>query len=91
MKHILFSLYYLFLIGPWIASAFAGKSQADLSGSAGLFIICWYIAWYWLPTMVSFHRNTRNAQTLALINLLTGWTGIGWLVAFVMAILGRRH
>lgn len=92
MKHALFSLYYLFIVGVWFVGALAGASTAGhFSDGRAILLMIWMACIYWLPLMIAFHRNTQNAQGVGLVNLLTGWTGIGWLVAFVMAIFGRRH
>lgn len=91
MKHILFGLYYLTLAAGMVVGLFSKGSATDLSGWQGGLLIAYAIAWYWLPLMVAFHRDTRNAQGVGLVNLLAGWTGIGWFVALVMALLGRRH
>jgi hypothetical protein len=91
MKNLFFSLYYLTLAAGLLVSAFSKGTSTDLSGAHGILLIAYAIAWYWLPLMVAFHRDTRNAISVGLVNLLTGWTGIGWLIALVMALLGRRH
>jgi len=39
---------------------------------------------YFLPTFLS--SNKRNAGAIFLVNLLLGWTFIGWVVALVWAV-----
>ena len=39
---------------------------------------------YGLPTMLAWKRRCRRRWTIAAINLLLGWTVIGWIVAVVM-------
>ncbi len=62
------------------------------SGPA-LIIIAWVIAvctlGYMLPWAVSVYRNMPNNGAVALVNLLTGWTGIGWIGALIMACVQR--
>ncbi|MGC1908320.1 MAG: superinfection immunity protein [Candidatus Dormiibacterota bacterium] len=41
-------------------------------------------AGYFIPTFVAFDRHRRRAAVLA-INLLLGWTLIGWVVALDLA------
>jgi hypothetical protein len=43
-----------------------------------------------LPWAVAASRQMPNHWAIALVNLLTGWTGVGWLVALVMACMQRR-
>jgi hypothetical protein len=40
---------------------------------------------YFLPAIVAFGRHHRNGVAIFVLNLLAGWTGIGWLVAIVWA------
>jgi hypothetical protein len=40
-----------------------------------------FIALYFLPTLIAASRKATNGGSVFLINLLTGWTIIGWFVA----------
>jgi hypothetical protein len=44
---------------------------------------------YTAPTAVAIHRMAVDRSTLAVMNLLTGWTGLGWFVCLLWAALGR--
>ncbi|MGY6634321.1 MAG: superinfection immunity protein [Alkalilacustris sp.] len=51
---------------------------------------------YFIPTLIALTRQRDQRLKLFLVNLLTGWTLIGWMVAFIWAIslpwdLGRRR
>ncbi|MDB5623691.1 MAG: superinfection immunity protein [Devosia sp.] len=35
---------------------------------------------YFLPTLVAWKRKSPNLSTILLVNLLAGWTVIGWLL-----------
>jgi hypothetical protein len=39
---------------------------------------------YALPTMLAWKRGSRRRWKITAINLLLGWTVIGWIVAMVM-------
>ncbi len=39
---------------------------------------------YVLPTMLAWKRQRQRRWTITAINLLLGWTIIGWIVAMVM-------
>jgi hypothetical protein len=41
---------------------------------------------YFLPTILAFARNKRDTAAILLLNLLLGWTMIGWVVALVWAV-----
>ena len=51
----------------------------------GLLILGLVLIFYFLPTLVAVGHRKRNADAIFLVNLLFGWTLIGWLVAFVWA------
>ena len=44
------------------------------------------IAAYWVPTIVVLVRHAPNVAQVVVVNLLLGWTVIGWIVALVMAL-----
>ena len=41
---------------------------------------------YFLPAILSAYYSTGNHVAVLLINLFLGWTGIGWIVALILAI-----
>lgn len=44
------------------------------------------VAIYFLPTLVAFaHKKCPNKVGVLLLNLLLGWSVIGWIIALVMA------
>ena len=47
-----------------------------------LFLACG-LALYFLPAIIA--HNKRNAGAITLLNLLLGWTFVGWVVALVWA------
>jgi hypothetical protein len=47
---------------------------------------------YGLPTLLALSRSHNRSGLLFLVNLLFGWTGVGWLYAFGWAVYGKaRH
>lgn len=42
---------------------------------------------YMVPTIVASIRKVPNVGGVAVVNLLTGWSLIGWVAALVMACL----
>lgn len=50
--------------------------------TASFFLI---IIIYFLPTLVAMNRKRDNTTAIFALNLLGGWTMIGWLVALVWA------
>ncbi|MGY6411595.1 MAG: superinfection immunity protein [Alkalilacustris sp.] len=41
---------------------------------------------YFIPTFVALTRQRDQRRKLFLVNLLTGWTIIGWMAVFIWAI-----
>jgi hypothetical protein len=44
------------------------------------------VAIYFLPSIVAAARQTHNVTGIFLLNLFLGWTGIGWIIALLLAI-----
>jgi len=44
-----------------------------------------FVALYFVPSIIAFHRAKPARFRIAFLNLLTGWTVIGWLAAFIWA------
>jgi hypothetical protein len=60
------------------ANAWAAFVVFLLLGVAG-------VAIYFLPTAIAIINGSRNLAAIFFLNLLTGWTFIGWVAAFVWA------
>lgn len=43
------------------------------------------VLFYFLPTVLAAVRRKRNFMAIAALNLLLGWSVIGWIVALVWA------
>ena len=41
---------------------------------------------YFLPTILAFARNKRDTTAILVLNILLGWTVIGWVIALVWAL-----
>ena len=46
---------------------------------------------HFLPTFVAVVRRTRHALLIFVLNVLFGWTVIGWLVLLVWAAVGEER
>jgi hypothetical protein len=44
------------------------------------------VAIYFAPSLIAAARRTHNATGIFLLNLFLGWTGIGWIIALLLAI-----
>lgn len=41
---------------------------------------------YLLPTVIAYARDIPRRQTIAIVNIVFGWTLIGWVAAFIWAM-----
>lgn len=63
--------------------------DSSTSGSdAGTPYLLVLAAFYFLPTVVALARGKVNPGGAVVVNLLLGWTLIGWIVALAMAASG---
>jgi hypothetical protein len=53
----------------------------------GTFIILFFIALYFVPTIIAVLRKHRNTGAIVALNALLGWTMIGWVLALVWALM----
>ncbi len=55
---------------------------ADLSGVVLLILF----VVYFIPTAVALTRRSRYTAPVIVINLFSGWTVLGWVAAFALAV-----
>jgi FtsH-binding integral membrane protein len=74
------------VIGPLLGTAWAANASTD-DGPIGLGIVLMLImlAGYFLPWMVAWVRSHHNSGAIGVLNLLLGWTFVGWVIALVWA------
>jgi len=63
----------------------AASSGVTPEGVIGVIAL---IAAYWAPTIIAAVRRVQGIGSVVVVNLFTGWTVIGWVVALGMAF---RH
>lgn len=54
-----------------------------------LIVLAIMVAAYFLPLIVAVMRSHQNAGAIAALNLLLGWTLLGWVGALVWAMLSK--
>lgn len=69
----------LLLLGLWAAAR-----SAD-AGSIALLLIIAGLAVYFLPLAVAQHRRHPQSLAIGVLNIVAGWTLLGWIVALVWA------
>lgn len=59
------------------------EGASDSSGGGVLIVV---LALYFIPLIVALIRKVPNVGSVAVVNILLGWTLIGWVVALAMAV-----
>jgi hypothetical protein len=86
------SLLLLFSFMAWhsltySSIALANNIAENAVGIMGSFIAILIVALiYFLPSVIASARDRKNGCAIFALNLLGGWTFIGWLVALIWAI-----
>lgn len=73
---------YTFAQGPYVVPRPHRSSTAHVVTA---WIVALVTAGYMLPWAIAATRNKENAAAIALVDLLLGWSLIGWVVSLVMA------
>ena len=56
-----------------------------------LFIIGALLALYFIPSIVAVARHHRNGVPIILVNVLLGWTFLGWVAALVWSFTASEQ
>lgn len=46
---------------------------------------------YMLPTLLAFARDIPARHTITVLNIVFGWTLIGWIICFLWALLAATE
>lgn len=66
------------------------READDSSEMLGLAFLLFILAVYFVPSAVAHFRNHRNEMAIVTLNVLLGWTFLGWVVALVWALCQDR-
>lgn len=59
-----------------------------MSAFYGIFGVIAFLAAYFVPSMIGFSNNAKAQSGIFFLNLLLGWTVIGWVVCFIWSFSG---
>lgn len=59
-------------------------------GLIGIFALSCLIFFYGLPSYIAKVRKHPHAKSILLVNLLTGWTFLGWAAALIWSFVDDR-
>jgi len=77
---------FLFAGGGYDAGRVRGGGDMNENTTAVILAILIFIL-YLLPTLLAFARDIPRRKAVTLLNIILGWTLIGWIVAFLWATL----
>ena len=44
---------------------------------------------YFIPNIVAYGRHHASGHAILALNVLLGWTGIGWIIAMIWSLTGN--
>ncbi|NTW51699.1 MAG: superinfection immunity protein [Chlorobiaceae bacterium] len=59
---------------------------SDSSPALAFFLTLAFWGVYFIPSVIAFWRNHRSKAAILALNILLGWTGLGWIGAFVWSL-----
>ena len=65
--------------------------KVELQLIGGLAALVAVAAAYYMPSIIAARRKHQREKSIAALNLLLGWTGVGWCAALAWAMLGARR
>ncbi len=60
-----------------------------MAGGFGLVLFILAAIFYFIPTVIACKRNAGHTGKIFLINLVFGWTVLGWIAALLWAIVEK--
>jgi Superinfection immunity protein len=77
---------------PATAALESAPAATDSHSDAGACLLWAIVALYFLPSIIAkLRQKAEGGNGIAFLNLLLGWTVIGWLFCFVWACTGRTQ
>jgi hypothetical protein len=67
-------------------AAQAAGNEDSSAGAVLIVIVVLALAAYFFPSIVAAARKHRNTTAIFFLNLLLGWSGIGWIGALIWAL-----
>jgi uncharacterized membrane protein HdeD (DUF308 family) len=77
------------LVALLVGGAEAAKAIWRAPATWELYELAGLAMLYALPTFVAWRRGHHNAGAIAALNVLAGWTVVGWIGALVWALTNR--
>jgi RsiW-degrading membrane proteinase PrsW (M82 family) len=65
------------------------RHNGDLLAPFNLILLAVGIGVYFLPTMLALYRNCHSTSWIVIVNVLLGWTIVGWFAVLGWAASGK--
>jgi uncharacterized membrane protein YqaE (UPF0057 family) len=72
----------------WLFGEIAAPTEVDAGGLLGALIV---LGFYLLPMIVAAQRGHHNAAAIGVLNILLGWSVLGWVISLVWACTAVRE
>ena len=46
---------------------------------------------YFVPTFIAYNRRAAGKTGILILNILTGWTGLGWMASLIWACAAKKE
>ncbi|NEU31225.1 superinfection immunity protein [bacterium LRH843] len=56
-------------------------------GIGSLIVFVFLLPFYFLPAIIAIIRGKTNKVAIIVLNILVGWTFIGWVIALVWSLM----
>lgn len=56
-----------------------------------IIVLCAILYFYFLPFAIAYARRHNYTKTVFLLNLLLGWTGLGWIFLLIWSFTGKKQ
>jgi hypothetical protein len=88
MKRAFYPIMFLVIFALIIISTIASGGPADIGGIAAVItVLAVGLFFYFLPAFIAWQRNHHALLAIFILNLLLGWTFLGWVAALVWACM----
>lgn len=72
---------------PWFG--FSGINEEGGNMNSGIVVLIFIV--YFVPFLIANHRHHKNQVPIFFLNLIFGWTIIGWVGALVWASMAENR
>ena len=74
-----------------MSDAEADAAALLINGVALLITICVIVFGFLLPTVVAVLRGHRRERGIFFLNIVVGWTGVGWILLLFYSVLSKAR